>query len=274
VNAELAQQKMKSVLKDLLKKREHTYKDVAQVWKCSVPTVKRLLGKEELPVSRLLTMLEWLDLSLGDLEKLSQTENMESPRFTQKQTEFLAKNLREFAFLMELYDENTPQQIGKRFKLSPAVVEKILIQLEKYDLIRVGAAGTVKPFYSDTPRIEGVLASTTLRKQVDRMGQYLKTRIQLNIEHKQRGLKTAPGTYSWSISEVGEKTYEEFLERIRKELRDLSNQAKIDSRMAPKGSLKKAVISFGAQLEEPTSPHLEILTGIFDENLRGEPGSV
>ncbi len=267
MDAELAQQKMKSALKELLKKREHTYADVAKVWSCSLPTVKRLLGKEELPVSRLLTLLDWLDLSLGELEKLAQTDNPEDLRYTQRQTEFLAKNLRVFTFLMELHDGKSPQQIAKKFKLSAATIEKILIQLEKYDLIRVGAGAKVKPFHPRLPRIEGALASATIRKQIDRMGHYLKVKIEDTLAKKQRGLILPPGEYSWTISEMTEKTYREFLQRFRRDLEDLGAQAKLDSRAAAKGGLKKAVISFAAQLEEPDAPSLEILTAIFDENL-------
>jgi hypothetical protein len=270
MDTNLAQTKMKTALKQLLKKREHTYSDVAKVWGCSLPTVKRQLGNEELPLSRLLSLLEWLDLSLGDLEKMATADSLMRPGFTARQTEFLAKNMREYVFLMKLYDDLTPQQIAKKFKLTSAAIDKILIQLEKYDLIRVGAAGKIKPFYPRMPNIDGALALATIRRQIDCMGQYSKTRIEETISQRQRGLNLnrPPGQYSWSIADVSEKTYRDFLKRIQPVLEDLEKQSKFESNLLKSTDLKKAVISFGAQLEEQDSPHLNIVTEIFDEYLR------
>ena len=92
MDASLAQNKIKAALKQVLKKQNHTYADLAKVWGCSVPTVKRQLGPEEMPLSRLLTALEWLDLTLSDLHKIAESEELEAPKYTQRQNEFLAKN--------------------------------------------------------------------------------------------------------------------------------------------------------------------------------------
>lgn len=268
MDATLAQNKIKQALKQVLKKRGHTYRDVAKVWNCSVPTVKRQLGNEELPVSRLLILLDWLDLSLGELQKLSEADTLMNPRFTAKQIDFLSKNLREFAFLNKLYEGLTPQQIAKRHKLEPAAVERILIQLEKHDLIRVGAGRKVKPFYSRQPGLEGALASALLRRQVDRMAHYSKIRIAEAIALKERGEKLlAPGAYNWSVAEVSEKSYREFHQKLVKTFEDFEAQSKIDRDTLAESEIKHAVVSFSTQLEESNSPSLKIVTETFDDYL-------
>ena len=148
MDSNLAQAKIKTALKQALKKNNHKYSDVAKVWKCSLPTVKRQLGNEELPVSRLLELLDWLNLSLSELQALADSDSLSKPQFTPKQIEFLAKNLREFAFLNKLYEDMSPQQIAKKYKIETSTLDKILRQLEKYDLVRVGAGGQIRPFYS------------------------------------------------------------------------------------------------------------------------------
>ncbi len=174
MDAGLTQNKIKTALKQLLKKQNHTYADLAKVWDCSLPTVKRQLGAEEMPLSRLLTALEWLDLSLTDLHKLAISEDLTAVKFTLRQNEFLAKNPREFSFFMKLYEGLTPTQIAQKYKLAPTVLEKILIQLEKFDLIRVGSGGRVKPFSDRVPSVDGLLAQAHMRRIIDRMAQFQK----------------------------------------------------------------------------------------------------
>jgi DNA-binding transcriptional regulator LsrR (DeoR family) len=197
---------------------------------------------------------------------------LETPRFTQRQLEFLSKHLREFAFLLHLHEDFSPAQIAKKFALSPQVLERILIQLEKHDLIRVGTGGRIKPAHEQFPNIGGPLAMATIRVQIERLAQYFKIKITDNIARRERGAKLPPGDYSWSVTEMTEETYVEFLEKFRRELKELAAQSKLDSRLANKPNLKKAVISFAAQLEEPSSPHLHLVSEIFDEYLRSPGG--
>jgi hypothetical protein len=49
---EFKSQKIKAVIKDLLKKKNITYEDLAEQLECSVPTIKRILGPEELTLNR------------------------------------------------------------------------------------------------------------------------------------------------------------------------------------------------------------------------------
>lgn len=268
MDATLAQMKIKSALKSLIKSRGFTFQDVAELWQCSLPTVKRQLGPEELPVSRLLSLLDWLGLSLGELQKLAESGDLDRPRFTVKQIEYLAKNLRSFGFLMKLYEGLTPQQIAKKYGLDSALTEKILLQLERVDLIRVNTAGKVRPVYADLPPLDGQLALATMRKQIDRMGEFMKLKIADTVEMRQRGVELPPGQYSWSLSDVTEASYREFLKRVERLLADFADQCKLDEMAKNKKSLKKAVISFGAQLEDAHSPRLQLITEVFTDELK------
>lgn len=110
----------------------------------------------------------------------------------------------------------------------------------------------------------------TIRRQIDCMATYSKIRIEETIAQRQRGLRRPPGEYSWTIADVSEKTYLDFLQRFRKELENLAAQAKFDESTLKKSELKKAVINFGAQLEDMESPHLKIIDDVFDGYLKSE----
>lgn len=263
MDANLAQQKIKTALKQVLKRNNHQYSDVAKLWNCSIPTVKRQLGTEELPVSRLLALLEWLDLSLTDLHKLAESDTLSNPRFTAKQTEFLAKNLRAFGVLMKIYESMTPAQIAKKYKIEALDMDKLMIQLEKHDLIRVAPAGRVKPFYPVLPSIDGALARVTVSRQIDCMAAYSKRKIELRLAQVERGEKVPKGQYSWTIASMSEKTYEEFLTTFNRLNNDYAERAKLEEKTLKKSELRKSVISFSAQLEEEDSPYLQMVEEIF-----------
>ncbi len=268
MDASLAQDKIKTALKQCLKKQNHTYGDVAKVWGCSLPTVKRQLGPEELPVSRLLMLLEWLNLSLSDLQKLAESEDLANPKYTVKQNEFLAKNPREFSFLMKLYEDLTPDQIAKKYKLTPQVLEKILIQLEKYDLIRVGAGNKVKPYYQKTPSVDGPLAQAHIRRIIDRTAQFHKNRITEILDLQARGIEVPRGGFTWHTSELSEKTYKEYLGKFRQMMDDLGAVSKIEEKTMKKTDLKMCVANFGFFLCEMDDKNLPLVVDVMDIGLR------
>jgi len=268
VDSELAQKKIKAAIKQLLKKQNRTYSDLAKVWSCSVPTVKRQLGQEELPLSRLLTLLEWLGLTLSDLHKLADSENVMSPKYTVRQNEFLAKNPREFSFLMKLYEELTPEQIAQKYKLSALTLEKILIQLEKHDLIRVGAGGRVKPFYAKMPSVDGLLGEVHLQRIIDRMATFQKSRIADLLSMHARGLEVPKGGLTWNVSDISEKTYGQFVPKFHQLMEDLVAAAKLEEKSMKKSELKVAVVGFGLFLCEKNDPNLYLAKEIMDDGLR------
>lgn len=268
MNVKFEQSKIKNALKHVMKTQGFTYADLANIWGCSLPTVKRQLGPEEMPLSRLLDALEWLNLSLSDLEKLAEANPLEQPRFTARQNEFLAKNPREFSFLMKLYEEKTPEQIAKQYGLAKVDVEKILIRLEKSDLIRVGRGGLVKPAYPVQPMMDGELALAHFREIIGRLALFHTRRVTDQIAKKSRGIKTADGGLDWAVREVSEKTYLEYLKKLRHLINDFEAVAKIESKSLKRSDLKIAAVSCGAFLCEPEDRDVQQLADIFGEALK------
>ena len=261
------QQKIKAALKQVLGQRSHTYKDVARVWDCSEPTVKRQLGNEELPLSRLLTLLEWLSLSLADLHKIAESGKAGAPKWTQKQNEFLSRNPKLFAFLTKIYGGESPKDIGQKYQIPVPEIERILIQLEKYDLIRNSGRGVIKPAHKEMPGLDGELGQMHMRKVIDRLAQYYKQRI---AAAHARGKDPSGGRIAAAATEMSMKTYKEFTERLQKFWDDLSDAAKIDISVLPKGEIKKVVFFTAQMLDEEKSQDLALVEDMFGEDLKPE----
>jgi hypothetical protein len=268
VQMELAQNKIKVAIKHLLKKEGRTYNDLAKLWDCSVPTVKRQLGKEELSLTKLLTLLDWLGLTLSDLHKLAERDDLAIPSYTTRQNEFLAQHPREFSFLMKLYEELTPAQIAQKYKLSSQLVEQIVIQLEKYDLIRVGTGGKIKPAYPKMPSLEGALGEAHTNRLIDQLAAFQKGRIADVMASQIRGVQAGSGGgLSYELCEISERTYAEFLPRFRKVFEDFVEASKLDKARLKKVQLKTAVIGVSLFLCENSDRNLHLISDIFGEGL-------
>lgn len=109
---DIKSQNIKAVIKKLLKLKKLTYEEVETDLECSVPTVKRILGAEELTLTRLLQFCELLEV-------------------------FLAKNQAHFAYLLKLYAGQSPKQIAEKYGLTARSTDNYLIALEKHELSRV-----------------------------------------------------------------------------------------------------------------------------------------
>ncbi|MGE4131249.1 MAG: hypothetical protein AB7F86_06400 [Bdellovibrionales bacterium] len=260
-------ERLKKVLKRHLKEQGHTYKDLAKLWACSLPTVKRRLGREEMSLQHLLDLLDWLGLSLQDLHKLMAADAPDENKYTNRQVEFLAKNPREFAFLLKLYSGQKPEQIAKKFSISTAELERILIRLEKYDLIK-SRAGRVQTSYKRSPPLSGPLALAHLNRQVDRMAQFQKSRLQTRLSQQSLGRETDPASMSWTLADISKETYDKFHQRLHQMMDELGEISRLEEKTLKKGSLKTAVISLGMALSKSDDPDLEILHHVFDDALK------
>lgn len=268
--AEVNLQKIKAALKHVLKQKDLNYKDVAGVWGCSEPTVKRLFGPEEIPLSRLLSLLEFLGLSLKELEAITQLDSLAQPLWTVKQNDFLAKNPRVFAFLMKMYEtDSTPQTIAKTYKIESKELDRILIQLEKHNLIRVTGRGIVKPFPAQVPQLEGRLGAVHTERILDRMNRYLKSHIYENLARKMRGLPgdNNKGKLFFAVTEITPKTYSEYRAKFERLHEDMMSAATVEQSSLPKSQLKKVVTLIAAMLNEADSPELQAIENIFGDEL-------
>lgn len=266
MNSEVAQERIKTALKQVLKKQNHTYSDVAKVWECSLPTVKRLLGKEELPLSRLLTLLDWLSLTLSDLQKLSESETLDKPTFTVKQNEFLAKNPAIFALFMKLYEDETPQAVAKKYGIPVAMIVRWVMQLENHDLIRVGAGGKIKPVWPKVPQLNGPLGSAHFKNTMDRFNSYFKEQVAAIL-----GGKKGAGTFSWSVMEVRPETWHSYRKQVEKLVTDLEDVAEQERHIYKKSEMKMGILQMGFNLDDIGAPGLKIVEDVFAHYLEDTP---
>lgn len=123
------------VIKALLKKNGLHQKDLAKGLRISVPTVKRILNGKELGLERLVQIAGFFHLSVYELFDLCRQKNLESYEFNETQEKFLAKEPLNVVIFRSLIIGYSPNQIKTRYKLTEARLEKILIGLDKVNLI-------------------------------------------------------------------------------------------------------------------------------------------
>lgn len=204
---EFKSQKIKSVIKDLLKRKNIKYEELAVQMECSVPTIKRILGPEELSVNRLLQLCEIVDIDLADLQNLTQDEKSQNEKFTDDQEKFLAKNTNFFAYLMNIFDGKTPKQIADKYGLNQRSTDKYLIGLEKHDLIRVTGKQKIKPAFKNVPNLgNGPLGRAYADAIVQSGAQFFSGTIRESLNALPEAEKTK-ANFSINTLKVNKSTY-------------------------------------------------------------------
>ncbi|MDG0816737.1 helix-turn-helix domain-containing protein [Bdellovibrio svalbardensis] len=257
-------QQLKSVIKDLLKKKKMTYEDVANELNCSVPTVKRILGDEELTLSRLLELCDILEVNLTDLETLTKTTSDKVERFTEEQQIFLAKNKNFLAYLVHLFDE-TPEQIAEKYKLTQKSTDKYLLGLEKNNLIKVNAKLKVKPAFKQLPSLEnGPLAKAYYEGFIQNSANFFIQNISERLYSPNDGKETPKG-FSVQNIVVTEESYKAFITENLKSFESFIKLASYEEKSKPKEQLKSAVVLQAFTIVEQDYKGLEILTKALGE---------
>lgn len=260
-------QQIKTVLKDLLRKKKITYETVAAEFSCSVPTIKRILGPEELTLSRLLQFCELLDITLGDIEVLTKSTAEPTDTFTEEQQIFLAKNGHFLSYLMKLY-EMPPEQIAEKYQLSARSTDKYLLTLEKLGLIKVNGKQRVRPAFKQLPSLgHGVLARAHFEKFVSAGSQFF-TKHLSDILYSQNPLQESRGRkqgFSLNAVSVTETSYRNYVEEILKVQEAFLKLSSYEEKSQPPEKLKTAVIMGGWTLVDSDYKELALI-----ENTLGE----
>lgn len=221
-------QQLKSVIKDLLKKRGLTYEMLAEELDCSVPTVKRILGQEEMTLTRLLQLCDILEIDLADLQNLSKEQNLKDERFTEEQEAFLSKNKTYFAYLMKLFSGESPKQIAEAWGLTQRSTDKYLIGLERNGLIRVTGKQKVKPAFKQVPYLgKGPVGKMYFEAMIKNaalfMTEIIREDMVTNLGNSpaaKRGSKF--GTMSFKLSEQSYLAWVEETDKIRANIMKIS----------------------------------------------------
>lgn len=254
-------QQIKTVLKDLLRKKKMTYEDVAETLKCSVPTVKRILGPEELTLTRLLEFCEILEVSLSDIEVLTKMTKAPVEKFSEEQEVFFAKNAHYLSYFLKLY-EMPPEKIAEKYKLTQRSTDKYLLALEKLGVIIVNGKQKVRPAFKEMPSLgQGVLAKAHFEKFVNSGSQFFIKNISDNL-YSQEGLKKENLKMGYSLNAITctPSTYNNYVEETIKAREAFGKLASYEEKSQPAEKLKTAVIMTGWTFVPSDTPDLDLIS--------------
>lgn len=132
-------------LKQILKSKGITYKDLAAKWRLSEASVKRIMSAGDLSLDRLESACELMGMTFAGLVKQTpfELEAYEQTMPAELEEEF-AKNLRLFHYWNLLLDGLTPRQIERKFVVSSAESQKFLLRLDRLGLLELHPKNRVK----------------------------------------------------------------------------------------------------------------------------------
>jgi transcriptional regulator with XRE-family HTH domain len=240
---EFKTQEIKTALKALLKKQGVTYEAIAEEIDCSVPTVKRILGKEELTLNRLLQLCEMANTNLAELEQLTKETQIKEERYSEEQEIFLAKNQNFFSYLMKLFSGESPKQIAENFKLSQRSTDKYLIGLEKMELIRVTGKQRIKPAFKQSPALgNGPLAKNYFAYFIKSAAHFFTNVIQDALAMPKGQKSEAPAQAVIQMIKISKPTYDAWLVEQEKSLQNLQTLSNFEEKTKDVSELQTAVI--------------------------------
>jgi transcriptional regulator with XRE-family HTH domain len=131
-------------LRRLIRQRGFSYRDAAEALDLSLPSVKRLMSRGELSLSRLEALCNWLRVDFADLVDLSRELE---PLLTQLSLEQERELVRDPALLLLAYltfNHWSDADILATYRFTPTELTRRLIRLERLGLIEVLPFGRIK----------------------------------------------------------------------------------------------------------------------------------
>lgn len=264
--ANLSSEQCKQVLKLLMKQNNKTYKHLAEHLGLSEVSVKRIMSKEDLSFSRFMEICNWLEVSLTEVEKLANYgQTNQKIRFTEKQELFLVKNPEYLSFLFNLYVENDPEKIRKKFNISEKSMNLYLLRLEKHELIKK-VSGQYRPVHRDVP---GPIPYGELiryqYKNVLESGLYFFKRLQETMNSRKKpemdkGNHTNLGVYTMKL-----ESYMSWLDKFKLLQQELANISMIEEKIPGLKNKKAVVIMHTHGVVEEKDPSLEGIINMFGQ---------
>ncbi|MGE0173296.1 MAG: helix-turn-helix domain-containing protein [Oligoflexales bacterium] len=258
--------RIKEGIKNLMRGQKRTYDDLAKELGLSVPTIKRLLNQEEITLERLLKILKWLNTDLEDLleiVKLSTKRYVEP--FTEKQEDFLSSSPEYFAYFGLLMDNYTPDEIAKLYDLNPFSTEKYLRELEKLELIGIGATGVfVRVRKSMIPG--GALHRTRLRHLIAKTGAFFAAKSE-EVASIAGGNPNFDGMMlDYGEHKITYDSYKDFCIKERQLRQEIRSKGKIEERSLASSDLGRLFrVSWYVYDQPGTQPKLPTLGNIYGD---------
>lgn len=261
---QLKNKNLKNAIKELLKRKKLQYQDLANHLECSLPTIKRILGNEDLGLTRLLQICDFLDITLTELDTMSENLTKNTFILSLSQQNYLIKNSHMLTFLFEIYSGKTPKQIAQEFKLTNSSLEKYLIQLEKYEFINVSSKNKISPKYKAFPTWErGPMAEHFTSLILDRFSEFFKDRIK-EQNKKSTTSDIEEGTIN-IVKKVSKESYQNWIKEYQKLIQDFERLANLEAKTKTEEELNMVVINSGFSLVPMDYPKLDKLKNIFGD---------
>jgi transcriptional regulator with XRE-family HTH domain len=131
-------------LKRVLKSRHMTYAELARRIRMSEASVKRLFSQQTFTLNRLEQVLTALDLDFFDLAKLARGAGDAPEEMTETQEHALAGEPRLMGVFYLLFNDWQPAQILARYELTEPELTKLLLKLDRLQLIELLPSNKVK----------------------------------------------------------------------------------------------------------------------------------
>ena len=255
---------LKDAAKTIMKKQRKSYQELAEHLGLSLVSVKRVMSKEEITLSRFLEICDWLDVSIADLEKIAQhNQAHEKIRFTEEQEKFLAKNPEYLSFLFHMFAEQTPEEIQKQFNLSNKSLNLYLIRLEKYNLIKK-VSGRYKVMQKEFPspipygELQGVQYKSVIDTSVSFFSRFQNEMRLRKDPEADKGTST-----TLVILGLSRQSYLAWYEKYLALQSELSHVAAIEDKIESIKDKKTIVLFHMHALVDEKSPEIEGITNMF-----------
>lgn len=257
-------EQMKMAAKSVMKKQNKSYQDLADHLGLSLVSVKRIMSKEEVSLSRFLEICEWLDTGLAELEKIA-TYNQANKKqyFTAEQESFLAKNTEYLSFLFNLYVEETPEKIQKKYNLTSKTVNLYLLRLEKYNLIKK-ISGQYKPTYKGFPSpIPYGELDRSLYKNVIETGLHFFKRNNEKMNQRKNPEADRGSVTTLTVVSLSRDSYLAWFEKYKILCQELANIGQVEEKIESLKNKKTAVLMHMHAVVDENDTEIERIQNMF-----------
>jgi predicted transcriptional regulator len=259
--SEFKMEKIKVAIKATLKNQKKTYDQLAEHLGCSVATVKRMLGKESLSSERLLMILDYVGLSLGEIDELANRVDKSSFVYSEEQQKFLVEHPGHFVFLMNLRSSKTVDEIKQIHELTEKTVTRILIDLENLELIKYDSKNAPQPVHEEMGSLGyGPLGKFFHRRAIEGVMNFYLDEISDAFDRPEEVDKDIPMGLTGRAFQVTEETYKDYMEKVNDLLEQLLEKAEFEGKTMPKDNLRAAVVTVASILTDKENQRIANLT--------------
>lgn len=134
-----------AAFKSSLKAKNIIYRDLAKSLNLSESSVKRILADKSISLERIDEICKACDISFSEVcRNANFEEDVSNYTLTKEQEKILAENLRHLHYFTLLNDGLTPAKIEKNYEITSNESKKILLQLDKLNLLELHPRDRVK----------------------------------------------------------------------------------------------------------------------------------